>query len=344
MTPRQRILAAIDFRAPDRVPVRIYPAPGGLYEHGQKLVDLIRACGHDFGDLSGLALPDPPHAGDFDADGTYHAFKTDAWGTEWEYRIFGIWGHPVSWPLSDLRRLDTYRAPVPPPVEGPAFEAAGAAAARHREQYFLLGGGGALFEQMRALRRFEDVLMDLACDTPEIGRLADVIVEHVHGCVRHALALDADAVSFGDDFGTSSSLMISPAIWSRFFRPRYDAVCAPIRAAGKRIFMHSCGQVSALLDEFRDMGVDVIWPQLPLFDLKDLAARCRDLHLAIELHPDRGDLMQRGTPDQIRDSLHRLVDVFDTASGGSWLYLEVDPGFPWENVKALFETVMALRA
>jgi hypothetical protein len=37
------------------------------------------------------------------------------------------------------------------------------------------------------------------------------------------------------------------------------------------------------------------------------------------------------------------VEEFDCLSGGAWLYLEVDPGFPWDNVRAMFETAMELR-
>jgi hypothetical protein len=53
--------------------------------------------------------------------------------------------------------------------------------------------------------------------------------------------------------------------------------------------------------------------------------------------------MQRATPQQVRTYLMRLVEEFACLSGGSWLYLEVDPGFPWANVQAMFETVMELR-
>jgi hypothetical protein len=46
----------------------------------------------------------------------------------------------------------------------------------------------------------------------------------------------------------------------------------------------------------------------------------------------------------VREYIRRLVEEFDCLSGGSWLYLEVDPGFPWANVQAMFETAMELRA
>ena len=56
-----------------------------------------------------------------------------------------------------------------------------------------------------------------------------------------------------------------------------------------------------------------------------------------------GDLLQRASPQQVSAYLRRLVEEFDCTSGGSWLYLEVDPGFPWANVKAMFETAIELR-
>ena len=40
--------------------MQIHSSSAGLYEHGQKLLDLMLECGHDFGDLSGLKLPQPP--------------------------------------------------------------------------------------------------------------------------------------------------------------------------------------------------------------------------------------------------------------------------------------------
>jgi hypothetical protein len=185
--------------------------------------------------------------------------------------------------------------------------------------------------------------MDIQVDTPEINRMADLIVEYNAACVRRALALDADAVAFGDDFGTQNALIVPPAVWRRFFKPRYKALFEPIHRAGKRIFFHSCGQIGALLDDFRELGINAIWPQLPAFRLPDLARRCRELGLAVQLHPDRGDLMQRRSPRDVRDYVLRLAEAFRTPEGGSWLYIEIDPGFPYRNVEALFRVAVELR-
>lgn len=343
MLPRERVLAALRYQAPDVVPVRIAPVAAGLHEHGRKLVDLIQACGHDFGDLSGLQVPEPPPPEHYDADGRYHAFATDEWGIRWEYRIFGIWGHPVEWPLEHWSSLDAYQLPPAPPEAGPDVDLARQRVAKERETYYTLGGFGQLFELLRALRPFEKVLMDLVDDTPEVHRLADLITDHYLAHVCRSLATGVDGVAFADDHGTQQAMITSPGLFRSFFAPRYRHWFEAVKAADRAIFFHVCGQISPILEDFSRLGVDAIWPQLTAFELPELARACRDLGMAVELHPDRGELMQRGTPQEIRDYVLRLVDLFQTHQGGSWLYLEVDPGFPWPNVEALFNVAMELR-
>jgi hypothetical protein len=337
------MIAALAFQPVDKVPLQLHPSPAGLFEHGQKLLDLIQACGHDFGSLDGLRLPQVPSE-DFDADRRYHKFHTDEWGTEWEYRLFGVWGYRVRYPLADITQLDAYRLPPIQRLQGAALGQAQADGQRLRERYYHVGGGVSLFETMQSLRPFEDVLIDITQDTPAINRLADRLMAYYAVVIDNALATGADAISVGDDFGTQQGLLLSPKAWRRFFLPRYQALFAPVKQAGKKIFFHSCGQIERLLPDLREAGADAIWPQLPLFEHKALARRCRELGLALQLHPDRGDLLQRASPQAVRNYLLRLVEEFGCLSGGSWLYLEVDPGFPWENVQALYQTALELRA
>ncbi len=343
MNPRERVSAALSFQPVDKVPLQLHPSPAGLFEHGQKLLDLLLACGQDFGPLEGLALPEI-RPEDFDPDGRYHKFHTDEWGTTWEYRLFGVWGYRVGYPLADISRLDSYRLPQIRRLAGEDLRQAQAAGARLRQTYYHVGGGVSLFETLQSLRPFEDVLVDITQDTPEINRLADRLMEYYAVVIDNALAEGADAVSVGDDFGTQQGLLLSPRAWRRFFLPRYQALFEPVKRAGKRIFFHSCGLITNLLADLREAGADTIWPQLPLFDHRELARRCRDLGLVVQLHPNRGDLLQRGTPEDVRSYLLRLVEEFDCLGGGSWLYLEVDPGFPWENVQAMYETALEIRA
>jgi len=148
--------------------------------------------------------------------------------------------------------------PVVEPLAGAALAQQAAAGAAHRQQYFHLGGGASLFETMQSSRPFEDVLIDIARDTPEINRLADNLVAYNQPIVENALAIGVDAVGVGDDFGTQQALMLSPSTWRRFFLPRYHILFEPAKRAGKRIFFHSCGQIGPILEDLRLVGADAI--------------------------------------------------------------------------------------
>ena len=341
-SPRERVFAALDHRPPDVVPVEYHASPAGSYEHGQKLHELWERFPADFGD-SRTIPPARPEARWLDAQGRYEELRRDEWGVLWRQLIFGVAGHPVERPLDDWSRLGQYRAPEVPASSGPAFEQEREQARQHQQHYFLKSGWISLFEVLHAVRRFEDVLMDLAEDSPQLHRLADLVTEYQLQQIRRLLARGVDAVQFGDDFATQNALMFSPAIWRRFFKPRYEFLMAPIHAAGKKVFFHTCGAASLLLDDLADLGVHAIWPQLNAYGLEALGRRCRDRKLAVALHPDRGELMVRGRPRDVRDTLMQLAEVFSVRSGGAWFYVEIDSGFPFENVATLIRTIGELR-
>ncbi|MCY3023288.1 MAG: hypothetical protein NTW87_30285 [Planctomycetota bacterium] len=343
MLPRDRVFAALEFRKPDVVPVEYHPSPAGLYEHRERLRELWRRHAQDFGDdFRGAPIPQP-EPGSVDANGKYHTFRKDIWGVLWEYHIFGVAGHPVQRPLDDWAGLKRFRPPPSPRAAGKDFRREQVQAREHQEKHFLKSGWVSVFEVLRAVRRFEDVLMDIEADEPRIHRLADTIVEYQLQVIAQLLKRGVDAVQLGDDFGTQQGLMLSPRTWRRFFRPRYQRLMEPIHKAGKKVFFHSCGNVAGLLDEIAELGAAAIWPQLPLYDERELAARLRALKLAVALQPDRSHLMTFGTPDEVRAAVARTAETFRVADGGAWFYVEIDNGFPFANVRALIESVAELR-
>ena len=342
MTSRERVRRAIRYDHPDMMPVEIHGSPTGLHEHGEKLAELFRRYPSDFGDLSGISVQHPaPEA--YDSCGRYHEFRVDEWGVEWEHTIYGAWGIPRRRPLDDLANLATFKAPPAPPTSGPEFDEAKRKADEHRTRFYLWGCGVDIFETLRSLRRYEDVLVDIQEDTDEINHIADIVTDYREAQIRRALALDADGIVFGDDHGTQGALMVSLPTWRRFFKPRYERLMAPIRDAGLDIHFHSCGYVLPLLPDLAELGVNSIWPQLPLYDPTELAQTCRKLGLAVALHMDRSHLMTFGSPDDIRRKVSEVAAVFRRPEGGAWWYIEIDGGFPWENVVALFEAVWGNR-
>ena len=335
MLPRERILAALEFRSPGFVPVEYHASPAGFMDHGEKLRQLWIEHKDDFGPVDRFKIPTA------DAGGrTWH----DAWGVKWHEEAFGAGGIPVARPLADWQAWADFRTPALPRTSGPEFDKERARAAQHREQFFLKSGWISLFELMHALRPFEDVLMDIGSGSAEIERLADRLTEHHLAYLDYVLARGVDAIQFGDDFGTQSELMMSPRMWRQFFRPRYEVLVRKSKNAGAKVFFHSCGNVTRLLEDIAALGVDAIWPQLSVYDLRWLARFCRQSRIAIALHPDRGGLMIRSSTDDVRRYVMTLAEIFDLDQGGGWFYVEIDRGFPFDNVAALTRTIGELRS
>jgi hypothetical protein len=342
LSSRERVSLAMRYKKPDRVPVQYYYCPVGYYEHGDKLNDLYASMEGDFGPFTRVAPPVLP-ASDFDETGAYHACKRDELGVLWEFRIFGIAGIPGDYPLADPGKIAAYTAPSAPEIPGDPAGARAKALSTRSDTYYHLHGCGSLFERMIALRPEADVLCDLISDEPFIHRLADTIMGYNAALVKAAIAAGADGIAFGDDYGTERGLIMSPALWRSFFKPRLKELFKPAKEAGLDLCFHSCGYVWDLLPDLAELGVTSIWPQLPVYDMKKLAERCRELRLAVAVHTDRARTMTYGSPPDVRDLVLREYETFRLYDGGGWFYIEADNGFPWANLEALVTTIQEIR-
>ena len=330
------------YRPVDKVPVQYYYCPVGYYEHGDKLNDLYSRLPGDFEPFRRVPVRGPEQ-GDYDPDGSYHAFRRDDWGTLWEYRIFGIAGIPCEYPIPTLDDIDSYKFPEVSPLSAEEKkEMRERTAAKQKEFYAQLPAFN-LIERLRQLMPDEELYCALELDEPAVNQLADKICAYNAEFVQRAIDAGADGISFGDDYGAENAMLLSPKTWRRFFKPRLKELFAPAIKAGLDVHFHSCGQISPILEDFRDIGVTSIWPQLPAYNMEELAATCRSLGLAVAIHTDRANTMTFGTPEQVRDLIRKEYEVFDMQNGGSWFYVEADNGFPFENLQAMVETIAELR-
>jgi len=204
---RQRMLDAFEFNDPDKIPVVYHPSTAGLYVHGKKLLDLLNQYPPDNPILFDH-LPRPPeHA--FDDEGQYHELIKDEWGTLWEYRIFGIQGHPKEYPFSSWKEGLEYSLPAIPQPGTDAYEKEKTEVQKDMEQFLIFKGWISIFEKLHALRPMDEMLMDLATREndiiPFIERLTDYWTEVIH----YYLEIGADVIVFGDDWGSQTGQFVS---------------------------------------------------------------------------------------------------------------------------------------
>lgn len=345
MTFKERALAAINNKPTDVPPVFYFYSKPGFYEYGEKFNDLLER--HP-GDLEKFERQPVPVFGPecFDKEGNYYVTDVDEWGTHWEYKIYGAWGHAYKLPLDDLDKAKEYQFPPHPAfVTDPiAFTEEKAKIEKIQQNYPYRISGVSLLEKLNSIRSFEDVLCDLVTDDPRMIDFMDRLTDYYEEYLTAVIKLKPDMISFGDDYGTQESLLFSHDIFKTHFKPRWARLIKPIKEAGIHVHFHSCGKIDPLFEDMKEMGVDSIWPQIPAYDsMEELDSKCRAVDLGMCIHTDRGTTMTAGTPEQVRELVKKEMEVFKPTEGGRWFHIEIDSGFPWENTKALIETIYNYR-
>jgi uroporphyrinogen decarboxylase len=163
---------------------------------------------------------------------------------------------------------------------------------------------------------------------------------------RRLAEAGVDFIYTGDDVGTERAMLISPATWRRFLKPRLARVIAAARAVRPDIpvFYHSDGYCEPIIPELIEIGVTILNPVQPeCMDPAELKRRFGD-RLAFWGTVGTQTTMPFGTPDDVRREVrHR----FETVGLGGGLVIAptqtIEPDVPWENIVAFFEAVEECR-
>lgn len=136
--------------------------------------------------------------------------------------------------------------------------------------------GFSLYERAWTMRGMENLLMDFIINPDFVHQLLDAICDYNLAQVDKALEYDIDAVYFGDDWGQQKGLIMGYDIWKEFIYPRLKRMYGHVRAAGKYVMIHSCGDVDELFDDLIDIGLNSFNPFQPeVMDVYDILPRYR---------------------------------------------------------------------
>lgn len=324
MTARQRVTRAIEFNGPDWVPINHCIMPGAFHRYGQKLLDLLNGIRDDFGVTPFEMPPEPSY------EETEHR---DAWGVLWK------WLKDVGYSMGEVKEpalptWDKFADYQFPPL--PSFDDLKDRIETTNHKYYTKGGGGSLFEQMQAIRGPANTYMDLAENNREINELADRLVEyHVKGDAR-ALQAGADGVYAVDDWGAQQAMLISPQIWRQFFKPRYKRMFAAAHDGGGHVWFHTDGYTWDILDDFIEVGIDVLNPQHHIMGNERVAERIAG-RVCLRSDLDRQHILPHGTPEEVKNHVKEIIALFANYNGGLILHGEIGPDVPFENITAMYQ-------
>jgi uroporphyrinogen decarboxylase len=149
-----------------------------------------------------------------------------------------------------------------------------------------------------------------------------------------------DAYFFGNDFGTQADCLISPEHFDAFVLPWFREFTTLAHRSGYRVILHSCGSIYRVIPRLIEAGVDALHPLQALAGRMDAERLSREFggHIAFVGGVDTQRLLVEATPEQVRDEVRRLRDLF----GPLWIvspsHEALLPNVPPENVAAMAET------
>jgi uroporphyrinogen decarboxylase len=202
--------------------------------------------------------------------------------------------------------------------------------------------GGELFETAWRLRGFQQFLIDLVRRPALVDYLLDQLTAMTIETSLVLTRAGIDILALDDDIGARTHMLISPAQWRRYFKPRMAAIILACRAVNPdlKIFYHSDGTIEPIIPDLIEIGVDVLNPVQPdAMDPARLKAKYGD-RLAFWGTVGTPTLWAWGTPADIRAEVRERIA---TVGRGGGLIIspayDLEPEVPWENILAFFEAV-----
>ena len=245
-------------------------------------------------------------------------FYDDIWGNIWVRMIGGSIKGEIHTPvLEDWSQLDRFEPPRYD-VEATASRIrAGFDAgiredeARGVERYRVAGIGGWVFDNARYLRKLEVYLMDMALYPEELRRVHTMVAGVYEALILAAGKAGADAIMIGEDMGTQTGLLFSPAMFRDYFKADYTRLMGLAHELGMKVLMHSCGSNREILDDLIDCGVDAFqFDQPTVYDMDELAALFRRRTVALYSPIDIQAILPTGDHELITEGARRMCRTF----------------------------------
>jgi uroporphyrinogen decarboxylase len=333
---RERVLRAINFDNPDRVPVSHAILPAARIRYGEALEEIVGEVHEDFG---WEFLPDMKRE---DLPALYRGGSNhDDFGTLWRVDVEGVCGIPVQWPLADWGNYKDFKWPEfdagPPQARLYSGHMAG-----RSEDYYARGAWITFFEQMQQLRGMENLLVDLACRSKEVYRLCDDLLEFNLNWIDKWLRYEYDGLHFADDWGSQNSLLISPSLWGEFFKPVYRKMFQRVIDAGLDVHFHSDGFIVEIIPDLIDIGVRILNCQAAVVGLETLKKNFAG-KVCFRTDLDRQRVMPFGSPQEVKDHIHDVFEHLGTKDGGIIACGEISPDTPLENIRVMYKTFQNYR-
>ncbi len=154
----------------------------------------------------------------------------------------------------------------------------------------------------------------------------------------------ADALFFGNDFGTQFDLLISPAQFNEFFYPWIEKFTRQAKSYNLKVIKHSCGSVYKIIDRYIDAGIDCLHPlQSRAADMDaETLSRSYNGKIAFMGGIDTQELLVNGSTEDIKKEVKRIKKLLGPNLIISPSHEAILPNIPPSNIAAMAEEALKI--
>jgi uroporphyrinogen decarboxylase len=202
-----------------------------------------------------------------------------------------------------------------------------------------------IFDLSCIMRRMDKLLMDFILDE----KFADTLLEKA--LEFNFIAFESflqevgdyvDVVEFNDDLGTQDNLLLSPDLYRKFIKPRHKKLVEMFKKNTKRakVLYHCCGSVYDIIQDFIEIGIDILNPVQPLASRMDTYTLKKEFgkDICFQGGIDLQEAMRGSLDDVEKEVIERIKSM---APGGGYVLSSANniaSDIPVENILKMYES------
>ena len=321
-TSKELVRKAIEFKNPERVPYNF---------DSNRTPPIAEKYGEDFEWV--FARVDP----DFKPRIDNAEYYEDEYGIVYR-RSGATFGEACEHPLADIAAVDRYQLPD---FTTPARYEEMDRIVRDRPDKYIMGKfPHFLFQRQLDFFGFENLMVNLMVEREAVERFTDLMTESCLRAVDAFADRGADGMIAIEDLGLQDRMIIAPDLWREIYKPRMRKIVEKCHARKMHYIIHCCGGILNVIEDFIEMGVDVLQiDQQDNMGIDELARRYAG-RICFFCPTDIQTTLPVGTPEQIEAKAKQLIRAFGSKGGGFMAKTYPQPeaiAIPEANTKAMCE-------
>ena len=328
MVRKERVISAINHEETNIIPYYIWCTPPveSLLQQYFKTDNINEKIGNHLLVVKGETIR-PMYAD----PKTYGDYSKDEFGVIWKNSPYDR-GHVYKYPLTEFN-FRNYEFP-----DLKSFRRYNHISIVLKENldFFYLGWIGELWERCYFMMEFQNLVKALFTKVDFIEELLDRLLEYNLVAIEELSRFPINGVLLSDDYGHQKGLQMNPNMWRKLIKPRLKRIFDYAKNRGFYTFLHSDGDITSIIPDLIEIGLDVINPVQPeAMNPYEIKKQYGDkLCLWGALGTQR--LLNYGTPDDIEREVKHATRILGHGGGyilGPAINLQKD--VPLENILAL---------